>query len=362
MPSAENLLEPPQGNGLTIAYHGLNLGRVALAANAAGVMRGLLANLIPWAHRRLTFGAAIGRRELVQRRLARLAGLIVGCDALVHWCAGLLDEGYRGEMECVVAKVFASEAQKEAAIELFMKTHGGRSFLHGHRFGDNVHEYLAPCIYEGEGEMLGLALFKSLVKHHGSTYLEPIARALREAGIDRPNPWNPVHAWKLRRAATPYVRWLAAQRLRRPPRAELAELSAPLKSHAERAYCQLQRAPLEISAAMRKHHLTLADRQLRMSEISTRIQALIVQLCTSVHAGGSESDVVRDAGAVLCQELNRRLTGHRPTDREFRALSGLGERLLDGGYRELTDVAADPLLMPYGSGDDDLTERPEPTD
>ena len=42
------------------------------------------------------------------------------------------DRGYRGEMECIVAKIFGSEAQKEAAVELFMKTHGGRSFLHGH--------------------------------------------------------------------------------------------------------------------------------------------------------------------------------------------------------------------------------------
>ena len=86
--------------------------------------------------------------------------------------------GYRGEMECIVAKIFGSEAQKEAAIELFMKTHGGRAFLHGHVFGDNVHEYLAPCIYEGEGEMLGMAFFKSLVKHHGQRFFEPIGKAL----------------------------------------------------------------------------------------------------------------------------------------------------------------------------------------
>ena len=66
-----------------------------------------------------------------------------------------------------IAKIFGSEAQKEAAIELFMNTHGGGSFLHGHLFGDNVHEFLAPCIYEGEGEMLGMAFFKSLVKDPG---------------------------------------------------------------------------------------------------------------------------------------------------------------------------------------------------
>ena len=40
---AENLLVPARGDGLTIAYHGLNLGRVALCATAAGSMRPLCA-------------------------------------------------------------------------------------------------------------------------------------------------------------------------------------------------------------------------------------------------------------------------------------------------------------------------------
>ena len=150
-------------------------------------MRVMLANMLPWAQFRRTYGAAIETRELVRRRIGRLAGLIVGCDALVAWCSWLLDQGYRGEMECIIAKIFGSESQKEAAIELFMKTHGGRAFLHGHLFGDNVHEYLAPCIYEGEGEMLGMAFFKSLIKEHGKTYFEPIGRALagRRASASR---------------------------------------------------------------------------------------------------------------------------------------------------------------------------------
>ena len=133
---AENLLTPPRGDGLTIAYHGLNRGRVALCAAAAGSMRVFLANMLPWAKYRRTYGAAIASRELVQRRVGRLAALIVGADSLVEWCAGLLDQGYRGEMECIIAKIFGSEAQKEAAIELLMKTHGGRAFLHGHILGD----------------------------------------------------------------------------------------------------------------------------------------------------------------------------------------------------------------------------------
>ena len=104
-------------------------------------------------------------------------------------------------MECIIAKIFGSESQKEAAIELFMKTHGGRAFLKGHLFGDNVHEYLAPCIYEGEGEMLGMAFFKSLIKEHGKQFFEPIGKAMQAAGIKKPNPINPAQAWALRSAA-----------------------------------------------------------------------------------------------------------------------------------------------------------------
>ena len=48
MPAA-NLLKPVKGDGLTIAYHGLNLGRVSLCANAAGTMRLMMASMIPWA-------------------------------------------------------------------------------------------------------------------------------------------------------------------------------------------------------------------------------------------------------------------------------------------------------------------------
>ena len=119
-------------------------------------------------------------------------------------------------MECIIAKIFGSEAQKEAAIELFMKTHGGRSFLHGHLFGDNVHEFLAPCIYEGEGEMLGMAFFKSLVKEHGKQFFEPIGKALAAAGHQEAEPAQPgprLGAAKGR--CGPYAKWLVGQKLRR---------------------------------------------------------------------------------------------------------------------------------------------------
>jgi alkylation response protein AidB-like acyl-CoA dehydrogenase len=343
---AENLLVPARGDGLTIAYHGLNLGRVALCANAAGTMRLMLASMIPWANFRRTYGAPIATRELVRRRLGELAGLIVACDALVAWCAGLIDRGFRGEMECVVAKIFGSEAQKHAAVEYYMKTHGGRSFLTGHNFGDNIHEYLAPCIYEGEGEMLAMGFFKSLVKHHGKTYFEPIGKALAAAGIRQPNPLNPVHMWKLR-GALPYLKWSVARRLRPVAEAQLPSMPKSLREHAEFACERLQRSALEISGTMSRFQLKLADRQCRMAELSQRTQDLITILTTSMYGARQTDALVQDAADIFCQNLRQKLLGRRPSNHYFRRVTELGAAIAGGLFRSIAGVEADEILMPY---------------
>ena len=344
---AENLLTPPRGDGLTIAYHGLNLGRTAVCASAAGSMRVMLAEMLPWADYRVTYGAKISTRELVLRRIGRMAGLIVAADALVAWTSSLIENGYRGEMECIVAKIFGSEAQKEAAIELFMKTHGGRSFLEGHLFGDNVHEFLAPCIYEGEGEMLGMAFFKSLIKQHGVEFFEPIGKALFKAGIKKPNLANPAHAWTLRKPLMHYARWLVGKKMHGVPTPHLPPMPHNLKNHADFAARFLSRSGLEISAVMRKHQLGLADRQCRMAELSSRVQTAIVMLCTSLYAARQPDELVRAAGESVCSDFARVLTGRRPTDREFKDQTRLGEAIRDGHFRPIEGLKARGILMQY---------------
>ncbi len=348
----ENLLVPSRGDGLTVAYHGLNLGRVALCAAASGTMRTMMANILPWAHFRKTYGAAIETRELVRRRVGRLAALIAGCDALVDWCSWLLDQGYRGEMECVVAKIFGSESQKEAAIELFMKTHGGRAFLHGHLFGDNVHEYLAPCIYEGEGEMLGMSFFKSLIKEHGKAFFEPIGRALAASGIKKPNMANPAHAWALRSALVPYAKWRASELFAGKRHPEWpSDMPENLKAHAEFAAAALDRSRMEISATMVKHQLKLADRQCRMSELSARLQDMTIMLAASLWGSKQPSEITRKSVDLLCRDLKRKLTGKRPSDADIRAATDLGKAIEEGGWREICDgIEPEPILMPYSDG------------
>jgi alkylation response protein AidB-like acyl-CoA dehydrogenase len=345
----ENLLVPPLGDGLTIAYHGLNLGRLALCANAAGSMRILLANILPWADFRKTYGQKINTRELVKRRVARLAALIAGADALVAWGSWLIDQGYRGELECVVAKIFGSEALKEAAIELFMKTHGGRSFLHGHIFGDNIYDFLAPCIYEGEGEMLGMAFFKSLVKQHGMRFFEPVGKALEREKIKNFNPMNPAHAWALRKELSAYMKWSVSQRFTRASQESLPNMDARLAGHVAFALSMFRKYPRELSGAMLKFQLKLADRQCRIAELSQRIQDTVVMLVTALWGNQQKSETSKAAADVLCQDLRRKLTGERPSDAYFADCVKLADKVIGGGFEALAGSPLADILMRYES-------------
>jgi len=173
---ASDLLTPPAGkDGRAIVFHGLNRGRAALCALAAGHLRVILAGMIAWAKERTVRQQPLASLELIQARIGRVRALIEGCDLLAAWCGQLLDAGHRGELECITAKVFASESLKHALTDLALPTHGGRFFLQGHPAGDMAYDYLAPTIYEGENDLLCLAMFHALAK--GSRSEQPVAQS-----------------------------------------------------------------------------------------------------------------------------------------------------------------------------------------
>ena len=98
---------------------------------------------------------------------------------------------------------------------------------------------------------------------------------------------------------------------------------------------------------MRKHQLKLVDRQCRMSELSSRVQKLIVMLCTALYAARQDDELVKEAADVMCQELTRELTGRRPSDRYFRQVTSLGQAIADGGFKSVAGLEPDEILMPY---------------
>jgi len=338
----ENLIQLKKGNGLTIAYHGLNLGRVALCANSSGCMNAMLWSMIPWSKFRTTYGQEIGNRELIQERIARLAGYILSSNSLTSWCSSLLDLGYRGELECIIAKTFGSECEKESAIELCMKTHGGRSFLHGHLFGDNIHEFLAPLIYEGEGDMLNMAFFKTLVKDHGIKYFEPIGKLLSKKQRKKPAVTDFLVRPHL---FLPYCTWVTRNTLSPTPSVDTSHLPSQLITYAQFAIKNLQKSRLEISKLMRRYQLKLADRQCRMSILSRRIQHLITMLVTVGYTSSNYDEVTAAIADVACENLKNKILGCHPTDDQIKKSVKLGRQLGSQQWGNRTDMRT--ILMRY---------------
>ncbi|MGE5288016.1 MAG: acyl-CoA dehydrogenase family protein [Micromonosporaceae bacterium] len=299
---AANVLD---AGGRAVAYHGLNHGRVLVCAFSAGILRLMAGILIPWVQTRETFGAVIGSRELVQRRLGRLAARIVACDALVAWASQLLDQGYRGELECVVTKVFGSEAVKEATVDLLLKTHGSRAFLPGNLFSDSVYDLLAPAVYEGENEILTLGFFSSLAK----------------ARLASPGPGLPPVQ-------------------RRPaPALDLEELAVA-------AAAELHDSGREMDAALRHDAAALAQHQASAVELAQRVQQAAVMLVVSRYGTRQDDPLVRHAAICMASELGQRLSGNRPTATYHRMLTDLGAAVAEDRFAPVADAPKGTVAMP----------------
>jgi hypothetical protein len=98
---------------------------------------------------------------------------------------------------------------------------------------------------------------------------------------------------------------------------------------------------------MRKHQLKLADRQCRMAELSQRVQDTVTLLVTALWAHQQRDETMIAAADILCQDLRRKLTGERPSDRYFKDVSQLADRIISGGWETLAGVPQAEILMKY---------------
>jgi hypothetical protein len=192
-----------------------------------------------------------------------------------------------------------------------------------------------------------MAFFKSLVKEHGKKFFEPIGKAAQRLELKHPNPLNPSHAWKLRKELAPYARWRVSQLFAARDRQTVPGMDKRLAEHLEFALGGFGRERGAVARVMEKHQLKLADRQCRMAELSQRIQDTVTILVTALwgHRQGNEASVA--AADILCQDLRRKLTGERPSDRYFRDVNKLADLILSGGFETLAGVPQAEILMKY---------------
>jgi alkylation response protein AidB-like acyl-CoA dehydrogenase len=145
---AAALLGGTEGHGFAQMMKGLEIGRIQVAARALGVARAALDDALRYAQERETFGKAIWRHQSIGNYLADMATKYTAARQLVRYAAERYDAGERCDMEAGMAKLFASEAAMEIALNA-VRIHGG----YGYSTEFDVERYFrdAPLMIVGEG-------------------------------------------------------------------------------------------------------------------------------------------------------------------------------------------------------------------
>ena len=162
---ADRLIGLEEGKGLRHALGGLELGRINIAARGVGVARAAMEDAVRYAQQRETFGQPIARHQAIQIKLADMATKVEAARLLVEHAARAYDAGERCDMEAGMAKLFASEAAVENAMEA-MRIHGA----YGYSKEMHIERYYrdAPLLAIGEGtnELQRILIARQLVERN----------------------------------------------------------------------------------------------------------------------------------------------------------------------------------------------------
>ena len=145
---ASSLLGGEEGRGFAQFMSGLELGRVQVAARAVGVAQAALDDSLAYAQQRETFGKPIWQHQSVGNLLADMATKVHASRLMLLDAAASLDEGRRSDLEAGMAKLFASEACMQVALDA-VRIHGAA----GYSAEVDVERYFrdAPLMIVGEG-------------------------------------------------------------------------------------------------------------------------------------------------------------------------------------------------------------------
>lgn len=146
--SNDDLLGGETGKGFYQMMDGVEVGRVNVAARAAGLGLRAFELAIDYAQQRETFGKVIAEHQAVAFRLADMATKVEVAHAMMVNAARKKDSGERNDMESGMAKYIASEFCKEIVEDSF-RIHGGYGYSKEYEIERLYRE--APMLLIGEG-------------------------------------------------------------------------------------------------------------------------------------------------------------------------------------------------------------------
>ncbi|MEU5236773.1 acyl-CoA dehydrogenase family protein [Streptomyces lydicus] len=152
-----------EGEGFKIAMHGLNGGRLNIAACSLGGARTALDRSISHLSQREAFGDKLVNRQALQFQLADMATELEAAKTMLWQAAAALDAGDPRAVElCAMAKRFVTDAGFHVANQA-LQLHGGYGYLAEYGLEKIVRDLRVHQILEGTNEIMRLIIARSVV-------------------------------------------------------------------------------------------------------------------------------------------------------------------------------------------------------
>ncbi len=158
---ADKRLMGSEGSGLSQALDGLNLGRIAFGAIAAGLIQACLDESLKYAKERVQFGKSISSYQLIQAKLADMATYAEATRQFTLYAANLHAKGRPCHKEASMVKLFGTRHATQATLDAF-QIHGGYGFMQEYKVNRFFREGKILEIGEGTNEIQQLFIAREL--------------------------------------------------------------------------------------------------------------------------------------------------------------------------------------------------------
>ena len=162
---AENLLGQ-EGCGFVDTLKILDRGRIGIAAFSIGIAQASLEASMTYAQGRRQFGHPIADFQAIQFKIADMATRVSAARLLAWHAASLRDAGKEHKVESSMAKLFASEAAVEIALDA-VQIHGGYGYLKDYPVERYLRDSKLGTIGEGTSEVQRLVIARELLHLKG---------------------------------------------------------------------------------------------------------------------------------------------------------------------------------------------------
>jgi alkylation response protein AidB-like acyl-CoA dehydrogenase len=168
-----------EGKGLNVAYSALLNGRLGVAAGCLGVMEDCLNQVKERASTRLQHGKLIGKHQLIQRHIAKIASSLEACRWLVYRAALKKEEyekkptdlGLRAQADrhSAIAKYMSSSLSFECA-DRAVQVFGGFGYSIMSPVARHFLDTRVARIYEGTDEIMELKIASTILGRDFEAY------------------------------------------------------------------------------------------------------------------------------------------------------------------------------------------------